>query len=381
MPGALPKVSVLMPVFNGQRYLAAAIGSILHQTFSEFELIIINDGSADASGMIARAYGDSRVCVYDNDHRMGLPWCLNRGVELARGEYIARQDADDLCHPDRLRRQFEYLEQHRDVILLGTRVRWMDTDGRPLRLSSPVYSCAQIRWAYLFNVTGISGAAAMFRKREVSQYVGAYDLSFRYANDSELHSRIARQFLVANLPEPLYDVRVHGQQMTHTYGDAPQIESDRIALRNMIDVLVCGCGQRSADDWDADADDLVALRTLYTLSPDRLHRLASRRCRELLLELLRGFRQTYQLRGREWRDFKRWLSREWLVAANVHLAERPGFALWLWSRAIRLQWRQAGIAPSLRLWVKVSSYPAYKAVRARRQAVSVVRGSSELRGA
>ena len=357
--GDMPKLSVIMPVYNGERYLWQAIESILNQTFRDFELLIINDGSTDRSREIAVSYTDPRIVLIDNERNMGLSRSLNRGICLARGEYVARQDADDLSHPDRLRRQVEYLERHPDIVLVGTRVQWIDPQGHPLRLSSPAFTCSQIRWGYLVRAEGISGAVGMFRKRLVVDQIGLYSEDFRYANDAELHSRIARRFQVANLPEPLYQVRVHSQQMTHTYGDTPDTESDQIVLHNMLDILKSGCADQAPSDWERHAVDLVALRALHTQAPAHGHKLTSAKSRQLLLTLLQSFRNVYELQGKEWQEFSAWLSREWLVAANVHLPERPHFAVWRWWAAIQLRWPHIFHPSSLRLLTKLAAYPAY----------------------
>ena len=101
-----PRVTVLMPVFNGEHFLPPAIESILNQTFSDFEFLVIDDGSTDASRKIAESYNDPRIRIEANEKNLGLIATLNRGLKLARGEYIARMDADDLSFPDRLRNKF-----------------------------------------------------------------------------------------------------------------------------------------------------------------------------------------------------------------------------------------------------------------------------------
>ena len=362
----MPKLSVIMPVYNGERYLSQAIESILNQTFRDFELLIINDGSTDRSREIAASYADPRIVLTDNERNMGLSRSLNRGIRLARGEYIARQDADDLSHPDRLRRQVEYLERHPDTVLLGTRIQWIDPQGQSLRLSSPTFTCSQIRWGYLFVSAGISGPVGLFRKRLVVDQIGLYSVDFRYANDAELYSRIARRFCVVNLPEVLYQMRVHDQQMTQTYGDVPQQEGDAISLRNMVDILESASSTRDFCDWRQRAPDLLALRSLYTLQSPMTERLSSAESRQLLMTLLQSFRKVYQLQGREWQDFSARLSAEWLTLAHVHLPERPRLAAWLWWNAIRLHRRKLLSPSAVRLVTKMASLPAYVALKNRR---------------
>ena len=114
-----PLVSVLLPVYNGEPYLKAAIDSILAQTFTDFECIIIDDGSSDGSSALISSVDDPRIRFYQQPNR-GLPATLKRGLSLARGVFIARQDQDDLSHSDRLRLQVAYLQSHPECVLLGT---------------------------------------------------------------------------------------------------------------------------------------------------------------------------------------------------------------------------------------------------------------------
>jgi glycosyltransferase involved in cell wall biosynthesis len=115
-----PKISVVMPVYNGKEYLALAVESILRQTFADFEFIIINDGSTDNSADIAASYEDPRIKLLHNDKNLGLIPSFNRGLENSRGEYIARMDADDIAFPDRFKKQVAFLDDHPDIALCGS---------------------------------------------------------------------------------------------------------------------------------------------------------------------------------------------------------------------------------------------------------------------
>jgi glycosyltransferase involved in cell wall biosynthesis len=355
----MPAVSVIMPVFNAGPYMAQAIESILAQTLGDFELVIVDDGSQDASRDIAASYHDPRVVVVTHTQNLGLSTSLNDGIARATGAYLARQDADDLSHPDRLRQQVAYLEEHHDVALVGTRVQWIDRDGHRLRLSSIAPTCLSIRWGHLFHAAGISGATAVCR-REIAAEVGPYDPAFRYANDAEWHSRVARRFRVACLAEPLYLARIHEQQITTTYGDVPAREADRITLRNTLELLHAAGERRSA--WETGVEDLLALRALYTLAPSRVGRLTPARTGRILLALLRSFQRVYPADPAEWDEFCAWLSRDWLRIANVHLRARPHMAAWLWWAAVRLRRAHLAHPLSMRLLAKLAVYPVYKAV-------------------
>lgn len=123
-------VTVLMAAYNAERFLPAAIDSILNQSFSEFELLIINDGSTDASGDIISSYRDDRIRCVTNEKNLNLCLSLAKGVMLARGDFIARMDADDIAHPTRLEKQLTAMWAQPDLDLLGTNVRWIDENDK-----------------------------------------------------------------------------------------------------------------------------------------------------------------------------------------------------------------------------------------------------------
>jgi len=124
-----PMISVLMPVFNGERYLREAIDSVLNQTFKDFEFIIIDDGSTDSSAVIINNYKDERICFVQQDNA-GISESLNKGINLAKGKYIARMDADDISDPDRFMIQYEYMRANDDIDILGGHAHLIDTQGR-----------------------------------------------------------------------------------------------------------------------------------------------------------------------------------------------------------------------------------------------------------
>ena len=126
-----PEYSVVLPTYNNELYLEEAIESVLNQTFSDFELIVIDDCSTDSSNGILATYEklDNRIKVLKNHRNIGVARSLNKGVELARGKYIARMDGDDICIPERFEKQHMYLESHPEVGLLGTQILIIDKDG------------------------------------------------------------------------------------------------------------------------------------------------------------------------------------------------------------------------------------------------------------
>lgn len=197
-----PFVTVLLPVYNGASYLAESIDSILAQSWRDFELIIINDGSTDSSGDIAKEFADSRICYFEQKN-VGLAATLNRGIGLARGTYIARQDADDISKPERFAKQLAYLEANPNCGLIGT---WADLlrDGvtRNLVLKHSTDS-AIIKTDLLFSNPFVH-SSVMMRKSCLHELGGyAENTSRQPPEDFELWSRFARRYDLANIPEPL----------------------------------------------------------------------------------------------------------------------------------------------------------------------------------
>src|SRR5262245_27160007 len=129
----LPKVSVVMPVYNREKYVGKAIESVLTQTFTNFELLVIDDGSTDRSRAIVQSYVDARIRLFCNDANEGIPKTRNKAIALARGEYIAFVDSDDWVYPERLAKQVAFLDRHGDYVAVGTWTDWMDDTGRSLK--------------------------------------------------------------------------------------------------------------------------------------------------------------------------------------------------------------------------------------------------------
>ena len=194
----MPKISVLMSVYNGEKYLREAIDSILSQTFKDFEFLIVNDASKDSSKEIILSYKDPRIMLIDNKHNMGLTRSLNIGMQLAKGEYIARQDADDISHPGRFKKQVEYLNKNENVGLLGCGVIEIDECG-----------AEKLRWKLVKGrdlIDYIAHGSAMFRTTCIKK-VGNYREEFMVAQDKDLWCRIMNEFDPGYLDEYLYKLR------------------------------------------------------------------------------------------------------------------------------------------------------------------------------
>ena len=148
MSDAVPAISVVMSVYNGEQFVAQSIESVLRQTFPGFELLIVNDASTDRTREIVTSFRDPRIRIVDNPSNVGLTRSLNRGLALARGRFVARQDADDLSLPTRLAEQLAFMRANPGVALVGTQARVMDARGRVLPRPGwgRAVSCAAIRF-------------------------------------------------------------------------------------------------------------------------------------------------------------------------------------------------------------------------------------------
>jgi len=207
-----PQVSVVIPVWNGERYLKESIDSILAQDFVDFELIIVDDGSTDTTGeIIARYAGDPRVRAHRQENQ-GLVTALNVGLELSRADLIARLDADDVARADRLSLQLAYLHGNLDVVAVGSSVELMDADGRTLGIRRYPVGKEMATRGLLGGCT-LAHPAVMMRKAAVLK-VGTYRECFRHAEDYDLWLRLTDVGQVDNLPEALIRYRLHAQSVT-----------------------------------------------------------------------------------------------------------------------------------------------------------------------
>jgi len=224
-----PMVTVLMPVYNAERFLRQAIESILSQTFTGFEYLIIDDGSIDASRDIVRSYNDKRIRFIESEKNLGLIKTLNRGLALAKGEYIARQDADDISHPTRLEKQVTFLNSYPEIVLLGTEVNSIDQHGRRSKPygCSTVSSALAIRWQLMFDNPFVHPSVMM--RTEIVRKFGGYDEHFLDCEDYDLFSRLTYIYKTTNLKETLLDYRYHPESI-----DANRTKENNLLIGDIL---------------------------------------------------------------------------------------------------------------------------------------------------
>jgi glycosyltransferase involved in cell wall biosynthesis len=218
-----------MPVYNAGKFLAEAIESVLSQTWRDFELIIINDGSLDRSASIIDDYAarDPRVVAKHQDNR-GLPGTLNRAIEIARAPLLARMDADDHSAPDRLEAQVAYLADHPDVVAVGGQIVWMDPEGLPLRRQEHPLEHEEIERLLLTgNGWAVQHAAAVMRRAAVLE-VGGYREDVRYSEDLDLFLRLLAVGRLGNIDRDVYFYRQHPDSICQANRAEMKADHDRI---------------------------------------------------------------------------------------------------------------------------------------------------------
>ena len=203
-----PVVSVIMSVYNDEKYVPFAIDSILNQSFKDFEFIILNDGSTDKTLEILKEYKskESRIVLIDQENK-GLTKSLNIGIKKAKCKYIARMDSDDISHPQRLQKQIDFLEINQEYGFVGTNIEKIDEKGKHIEFNITKYSNAEIQKT-LCNRNCFAHGSVMINKEIVGDKLW-YDEEFKYGQDYSLWAKIAKKFKVSNLQEPLYKLRLH----------------------------------------------------------------------------------------------------------------------------------------------------------------------------
>lgn len=239
-----PLVSILLPVYNAALYLRQAVDSIFSQTYEDFEIIALNDGSTDASLEVLHSYCDPRMRIVNSSTNKGVIWNLNRGLMLARGSYIAQLDSDDIAHPSRLEKQVSFLDSHPEIALVGTWANLIDETGHTFDICQTTVESKEIQ-VLLFKHNCIIHSSVMFRKECVVK-IGGYDPASVYAEDYDLWLRLSELHAIANLPETLVSYRIHGRQISFKKLKAQHTAAD--AARQAALIRRKGIGMLSKDE-------------------------------------------------------------------------------------------------------------------------------------
>ncbi len=221
-----PKITVLMSVYNAEKYLRECIDSILAQTFKDFEFVIYDDCSTDGSRAILESYSDNRIVLRRNTVNRGLTVNLEEGMRLSKADFVARMDADDIAKPERFAEQLEYFDEHPDVTILGTQVDYFDNEGKFLCRTSEPEGHEDIK-VQLFVSFSLYHPTVMFRMEKMREFALNYDPSFRYAQDHDLWFRSMTKVRLANHPNALMRMRAHSSSISKAKHGLQQECADR----------------------------------------------------------------------------------------------------------------------------------------------------------
>lgn len=207
-----PKITVLMPAYNAGPYIREAIVSVLEQTFADFELLIINDGSTDDTAQIIRSFTDPRVIMVSQPNK-GISAALNLGLQHARAPYIARFDADDVCYPERLQIQYDFMVTHPDYNIVGSAVDYMDEEGHYVFTHQPPAISNDEIQQLKYNVCPFIHSS-VFYKKDVILRNGGYNEHAYTFEDHFLWVNILNREKAGNIPQPLIRVRLNPGSIT-----------------------------------------------------------------------------------------------------------------------------------------------------------------------
>jgi hypothetical protein len=309
-----PRVSVLMPVFNGEALLRGAIDGILAQSLKDLELVVVDDGSTDGTAAILAEYRDPRVVRLRHERNRGLIAALTTGLAATRGDYVARQDADDVSLPDRFALQSDFLDAHADVSVVSSSSFFELEPGAPPSTRRVETDPLRIAWILLFSCP-VAHSSVMFR-RDVVAKLGGYRDGDVFAEDFGLWARIARFSKIGALDRPLVVRRRPEGSITAMHGAEMAEAARRISLENLgwmagatvaaedLDALQALCGNRPWSLDDALACDL-----------------SRRRLPEAIEHLLDAVWRNAAAAPARVRSAKRW-ARRWTAVAMMRRSHR-----------------------------------------------------------
>jgi glycosyltransferase involved in cell wall biosynthesis len=222
-----PLVSVVMAVHNGADWILKSVESILQQTYEHLELIVIDDGSVDDSAAIVNAIEDKRIRLFKNEKQSGLVYSLNFGISQARGQYIARMDADDISLPERISSQMAILQNDKRIVAVGGWITLVDENDEVIEQWEYPESTKMIMWNQFFN-SGFAHPSTLFLASAFKK-AGGYLTDHKYAEDFDLWSRLGEVGELYNIQKPLLLYRVHTSSISHSYDDKQTLARHKIS--------------------------------------------------------------------------------------------------------------------------------------------------------
>ncbi|MFA4818131.1 MAG: glycosyltransferase [Parcubacteria group bacterium] len=307
------KITVAMPVYNGEKYLAKAIDSVLAQTYPDFELVIVDDGSTDGSAKILEKYAaqDKRIRVLYNEKNMGIVFTRNRSFDESNSEYIAILDHDDIALPNRLKEQMDFLDSHQEFGMVGSWVEQIDENDKPNGIVWK-YGVGADKIASLMLFSNFFAQSAVTIRKKALPVI-PYRQDYIYAEDYDLWTRIAEKWKVWNLPKILIKYRVHTAGITKTRPDF----SINAAIKLQMGLLN-NLGLNPSED------DILIHRTNFTFKGENLKKFIDERENWLEKLIIANNKIGYYPK----REFSEIVSERWLYSCDSN--GEAGF--WIWKK-------------------------------------------------
>jgi glycosyltransferase involved in cell wall biosynthesis len=250
-----------LSVYNGEKYIKQAIDSILNQTFNNFEFLIINDASIDKTLEILKSYKDNRIKILNNKENIGLTKSLNKGLRISKGEYIIRQDADDISSPDRIKKQLEFMENNPDHAVAGTFAKIVDDESKLVKFWDRPVTHEEIQKSLKIDNCIAHGSVIMRKKYLLD--IGLYDERMEKSQDYDLWLRLAKKYKMANIPEYLYIWRKHHKNVGINYMGDKRIFFILAKIKN--DVLNIDDSSKQFINYIINKDFILKHKPLYIL--------------------------------------------------------------------------------------------------------------------
>lgn len=255
-----PLVSVLIPVYNAEKYIEKSLRSIIEQTYSNIEIIIINDGSIDRSLDVIQTFTDKRIIIVNNDKNLKLIQTLNLGLNLCKGKYIARMDSDDIARPDRIHKQVEFLESHDKCVACGSLVKYFSEDGKSKRFNFVAPKSNNEILSRMYISSPMCHPSVMLRRETIIKNNLQFDKNYPDAEDYHFWYLLSKHGELYNIQEKLLDYRLSKTQITQTHNKVQSDSSDKI--RAMIFRDDCGFEANKLDINSKEEQKLLQIASM-----------------------------------------------------------------------------------------------------------------------
>jgi len=229
-----PKLSIIIIAYNTGKFISQAIRSVLYQTHKNLELIIINDGSTDSTKTIVEAFDDSRIRYFENEKNEGIVYSRNKGLELAKGEYIGMLDADDIAYPEKFEKQIDFLEKNNDFGMIGSRVKFIDKNGKQLPGSWKLKASPEMIPSIMLFKNYFLQSAVLYRRECIRHY--SFKTDFNIGEDYLIWFDILKKWKAWNLQQYLVDYRIHNESITNKFIEE-KLEKEKSVFKIILDEL------------------------------------------------------------------------------------------------------------------------------------------------